>query len=190
MVVFVTDSKLSGQATVNDCGDSTNGHKKRPTPQELNSQMKKSLATFAGAITLTLAAGASATDYVQNYADIVKAADWNAMTTLTVNMNEFEYEFDTDLEFNAGQTYKLEIKNSGEKKHYFTAPEFFKNIATRKAQVNGQAEIKAPYFDALEILPGGQLDLYFVAHNKGEYQVICTIDDHQAEGMEETIIIK
>ncbi|MEH6823395.1 MAG: multicopper oxidase domain-containing protein [Motiliproteus sp.] len=150
--------------------------------------MKKSLATLVGAIALTLTAGASAADYVENYAEIVKAADWKAMTTLTVNMEEFEY--DTDLEFNAGQTYKLEIKNLGEKKHYFTAPEFFKNIATRKAQVNGQAEIKAPYFDALEILPGGQLDLYFVAHNKGEYAVYCTIDDHRDEGMEETIIIK
>jgi uncharacterized cupredoxin-like copper-binding protein len=150
--------------------------------------MKKTLSTLAGALALTLAASASAADYVKNYAEIVKAADWKAMTTLTVNMTEFEY--DSSLELKAGHTYKLELKNIGEKKHYFTAPEFFKNIATRKAQVNDQAEIKAPYFDAIEVLPGGQLDLYFVAHNKGEYPVYCTIDDHRDQGMEEMIIIK
>ena len=148
--------------------------------------MNKTLSTLAAA--MALAAGASADGHVENYAEIVKAADWKAMKTITVNMNEFEY--DADLELKAGQTYKLELKNLGEKKHYFTAPEFFKNVATRKAQVNGQAEIKAPYFTALEILPGGQLDLYVVAHTKGEYPVYCTIDDHRDQGMEETIIIK
>tara|TARA_R110002167_G_scaffold6671_11_gene31414 strand:+ start:11853 stop:12305 length:453 start_codon:yes stop_codon:yes gene_type:complete len=150
--------------------------------------MNKTLSTLAAAMALALAAGASADGHVENYAEIVKAADWKAMKTITVNMNEFEY--DADLELKAGQTYKLELKNLGEKKHYFTAPEFFKNVATRKAQVNGQAEIKAPYFTALEILPGGQLDLYVVAHTKGEYPVYCTIDDHRDQGMEETIIIK
>lgn len=150
--------------------------------------MKRSLSILAGALALTLAASASAADYVENAAEIVKAADWKAMTTITVKLSEFEY--DTYLELTAGKAYKLELKNVGEKKHYFTAPEFFKNIATRKAQVNDQAEIKAPYFDAIEVLPGGQLDLYFVAHNKGEYPVYCTIDDHRDQGMEETIVIK
>tara|TARA_R110002095_G_scaffold216016_1_gene211787 strand:+ start:415 stop:603 length:189 start_codon:yes stop_codon:yes gene_type:complete len=60
---------------------------------------------------LALAAGTSADGHVENYAEIVKAADWKAMKTITVNMNEFEY--DADLEFKAGQTYKLELKKSG-----------------------------------------------------------------------------
>ena len=148
-------------------------------------------------ITLIIAAALSVSgckvmqdDYVSNYAEIVKAANWDNMKTVTVELKEYEY--DGNLELEQGQTYKLEIKNTTEdnKKHYFTAPEFFKNIATRKAQVNGQAEIKTHYFTALEVLPGGQLDLYFVAQNAGEYPVYCTIDDHQKEGMEDIIVIK
>ncbi|MEH6472336.1 MAG: hypothetical protein V7752_13895 [Halopseudomonas sp.] len=150
--------------------------------------MNKTLITLAGALALAAATTTSAGDYVKNYKEVVKAADWKAMTTIVVNMNEYEYDT-TTLELTAGQAYKLELKNLGEKKHYFTAPEFFKNVATRKAQVNGQAEIKADYFTALEILPGGQLDLYVVAHNKGEYPVYCTIDDHRDEGMDDVIII-
>lgn len=151
--------------------------------------MKKTLIALAGVLAVSVAATASAADYVKNYKEIVKGADWKAMKTITVNMTEFEYEVD-DLELISGQAYKLELKNTGEKKHYFTAPEFFLNVATRKAQVNGQAEIKADYFTALEVLPGGQLDLYIVAHNKGEYPLYCTIDDHRDQGMEETIVVK
>lgn len=61
-----------------------------------------------------------------------------------------------------GQAYKLQLKNQGDKKHYFTAPEFYKAIATRKVQSNKDGEIKAPYFTALELMVNGQLDLYFV----------------------------
>ncbi|WP_207064013.1 hypothetical protein [Motiliproteus sp. SC1-56] len=150
--------------------------------------MKKTLTAVAGALVLSGASLVSAADYVENYKEIVKNADWDGMQTVTVNIDEFSY--DANLTFKSGQAYKLELKNVGEKKHYFTAPEFFKNIATRKAEVNDQAEIKADYFTALEILPGGQLDLYFVAHNKGEYEVYCTIDDHRDEGMDDVIVVE
>lgn len=150
--------------------------------------MKKTLTAVAAVVALAGSGLTLAADYVTNYKEIVEKADWGAMKTVTVNIDEYSY--DADLNFTAGQAYKLELKNIGEKKHYFTAPEFFKSIATRKAQVNDQAEIKADYFTALEILPGGQLDLYFVAHNQGEYEVYCTIDDHRDEGMEATITVK
>ncbi len=150
--------------------------------------MKKTLTAVAAAVALAGSSLTLAADYVTNYKEIVDQADWKAMETVTVNIDEFSY--DANLTFKAGQAYKLELKNIGEKKHYFTAPEFFKNIATRKAQVNDQAEIKADYFTALEVMAGGQLDLYFVAHNKGDYDVYCTIDDHRDEGMEATISVK
>lgn len=149
--------------------------------------MKKSLINLAVAMAISTLSLTVAAESVKQYQEMVKNADWQAMKTLTVNIDEFSY--DANLTLQAGQTYKLELKNVGEKKHYFTAPEFFKNIATRKAQVNGQAEIKADYFTAFEILPGGQLDLYFVAHNKGEYPVYCTIDNHREEGMEDLIAV-
>jgi uncharacterized cupredoxin-like copper-binding protein len=149
--------------------------------------MNKTLTALATVVAMSFAGVSLAADYVTNYKEIVKQADWKTMQTVTVNIDEFDY--DGDLNFKVGQPYKLELKNKGEKKHYFTAPEFYKSIATRKAQVNGQAEIKAPYFTALEILPGGQLDIYFVPTKRGKFATYCTIDDHRDEGMEETIIV-
>ena len=129
-------------------------------------------------------------DYVTNSKEIVKAADWKQMKTVTVKIAEHSYTPE-DLEFEAGQPYKLELVNVGKKKHYWTAPDFFKAIATRKAQSNKDGEIKAPYFLALEMMAeGGQLDLYFVPVNKGTYEIICTIDDHREQGMEGTVTIK
>ena len=127
---------------------------------------------------------------VANADALVKAADWAKMETVTVVLGEHHFT-PSDLKLKAGQAYKLELKNEGEKDHYFTAGEFFKNVAWRKVMVNKQAEIKAPYFLAFEPLKkGGQVDLYFIAVNKGTYPVICTIDDHREKGMEGTVVIE
>ena len=127
---------------------------------------------------------------VPNADALVKAADWSKIETVTVVLGEHHFT-PTDLKLKAGQAYKLELRNDGEKDHYFTSVEFFKNVAWRKVMVNKQAEIKAPYFLAFEPLKkGGQVDLYFVAVNKGTYQVICTIDDHREKGMEATVVIE
>lgn len=121
---------------------------------------------------------------------IVKAADWSKAETITVVMGEHHYT-PMDVRLTAGKPYKMVLKNEGDKDHYYTAAEFFKNIAWRKAMVNKQAEIKAPYFTAVEVLKKtGQLDLYFVAVNKGTYPVICTIDDHREKGMEGSIVVE
>lgn len=129
-------------------------------------------------------------DYVVNAKEHVDKADWKNQQVVTVTLEEHSYT-PQDLKFQVGKAYKLEIKNVGEKDHYYTAPEFFKAVAWRKAMVNKQAEIKAPYFSAVEVLKkGGQLDLYFVPVNKGTFKVICTIDDHREKGMEGTITVE
>ncbi len=131
---------------------------------------------------LLLPLTACAADYITNSDDIVKATDWDKMQTITVELDEHSYA-PQNIELKAGQPYKLELKNRGEKKHYFTAPEFYKAIATRKVQ-SRDGEVKAPYFKALEVLVEGQLDIYFVPVTKGEFPVYCTIDDHREQGME------
>ncbi len=131
---------------------------------------------------LLLPLTACAADYITNSDDIVKATDWEKMQTITVELDEHSYA-PQNIELKAGQPYKLELKNRGEKKHYFTAPEFYKAIATRKVQ-SRDGEVKAPYFKALEVLVEGQLDIYFVPVTKGEFPVYCTIDDHREQGME------
>ncbi len=119
---------------------------------------------------------------------VVEAADWGAMQTVRVLMREHEYE-PYELRFEPGQAYRLELVNEGQEKHYFTAPEFFRAIATRKVQSNRDGEIKAPYFLALEIMPGGQLDLYFVPVEAGEFALYCTIDDHREQVMEGVLVV-
>ncbi|MCB1889260.1 MAG: cupredoxin domain-containing protein [Rhodocyclaceae bacterium] len=154
-------------------------------------KLKALITTLALTTAATFAplAGA-ADDYITDADRIVKEADWNAMETVTVVFEEHHYTPE-NLTFKAGVAYKLELINEGEKHHYFTAPEFFRSIATRKAMVNGQAEIKAPYFKAVEVLKeGGQLDLYFVPVTKGTFPVFCTIDDHREKGMEGSIVVE
>lgn len=148
--------------------------------------MKKQLLLT---LTALIATNIMAADYVTNASDIVAAANWDKMKTIRVEMDEYAYSFD-DLVLEANQPYKLELVNKGEKKHYFTAPEFYKAIATRKVQSNKDGEIKAPYFTAIELMVGGQLDLYFVPVNTGEFEVYCTIKGHRDDGMEAFITIK
>ncbi|MBF0153191.1 MAG: cupredoxin domain-containing protein [Magnetococcales bacterium] len=132
---------------------------------------------------------AVAADYVVNSPEIVKAADWKTTEKVTVTFDEYSYK-PKRLVFKAGKTYQLILKNTGEKKHYFTAPEFYKSIATRKIQSDKDGEIKVPYLDAVELMVGGQLDIYFVPVTKGEYPVYCTIEDHQKQGMEGQLVIE
>lgn len=143
---------------------------------------------ITGLLVSVISAGYAAEDYVTNAGEIVNNADWEKMETVTVNLDEYSYDSESFV-FKVGQAYKLQLKNTGNKKHYFTAPGFYKAIATRKVQSDRDGEIKAPYFTALELMVNGQLDLYFVPVTRGEYPVYCTIDDHRDEGMESMLII-
>jgi uncharacterized cupredoxin-like copper-binding protein len=153
----------------------------------MNIRIVRTLAVSAVLFASTSAAVAQV-DYVANAAEIVAKADWKNLEVVTVTLEEHSYT-PQDLSFKVGKAYRIELKNIGEKDHYFTAPEFFKSVAWRKAMVNKQAEIKAPYFTAVEVLKSGQLDLYFVPVKVGSYKVYCTIDDHREKGMEGTITV-
>ena len=143
-------------------------------------------ALTAGCQTLPGAAG----DFVSDGAAIVKAANWDKMQTVTVTMEEHSYA-PMQLKLKAGQPYKIELKNIGDKDHYYTAPDFFKSVAWRKLMVNKNAEIKVDYVVATEVLKKtGQLDLYVVPVKKGSYTVYCTIDDHREKGMEGKIVVE
>ena len=127
--------------------------------------------------------------YVENAAQIVKGTDWSKMQAVTVKIKEFSFNPDT-LRFKKDAPYKLEIKNVGTEKHYFTATAFFKSVESRKVQSNTDGEIKAPYFTALEVFPGRQLDFYFVPVKKGSYYLLCTIEGHEEQGMHGKIVIE
>ena len=133
--------------------------------------------------------GCETDDYVSDAGRRVKAANWDKMETVEVVLTEYSYS-PNSLAFKTGVPYKLQIRNKGKSKHYFTAVKFFKAIATRKVQSNADGEIKAPYFSALEVFPGRSLDLYFIPVTKGNYALHCTIEGHEAKGMHGTIVIE
>ena len=146
------------------------------------------LATALG-LTLASATALAADDYITNAGEIVSKADWKAMQTVTVVLDEHSYSPEV-LTLEKDKPYKLVIQNKGQKDHYFTAPDFFKSIATRKAQTK-DGEMKAPYFSALEAYKnGGSIELFFVPVKSGSFPVFCTIDDHKEKGMEGKIVVK
>lgn len=147
----------------------------------------RSLAALVAVALMALSAKAWA-DYVRDAPRIVKAADWSKMETANVGMKEFSFTPST-LTFREGVPYKLVITNEGSSKHYFTAEEFFKAIATRKVQ-SQDGEVKAPYFSAIEVYPGRSMELYFLPVNKGTYELKCTIAGHALMGMRGQIKIE
>ncbi|MBD5801201.1 hypothetical protein AZOA_06080 [Azoarcus sp. Aa7] len=154
--------------------------------------MRMSLISLVAATILSAPFMAGAAEPVADAAAIVKAANWDAMETITVELAEHSFT-PQDLKLKAGQPYRLVIKNVGQKDHYYTATEFFKSVAWRKVQTpkpNG-GEIKAPYFTAVEAYKnGGSVELFFVTVNKGEFDVICTIEDHKDQGMYGKIVVE
>lgn len=124
----------------------------------------------------------------------VNFVDWNSAERVELKSIEhtdgtMSYE-PSHLEFVAGKPYILTMTQQGgnQEKHYFHTTDFYKKIATRKAQTV-DAEYKAAYFDDIELVLGGEIELYFVPVIGGTYELWCTITGHQAAGMEMTVDI-
>lgn len=138
----------------------------------------------------------------------VSNADWTGATEVTLTMVEnsdgtLAFSPNT-LTFTAGQPYILKIVNpaGNTQKHYFSTEgaaafvagqNFYQAIATRKIQTP-DAEYKAPFFKAVEMLvPGSsdrELEIYFVAVLPGTYAFYCEVAGHEALGMTGTITIE
>lgn len=161
--------------------------------------MRKSILSLAIA-SATVLSGCSATgghhtaapDYITNSAEIVKAANWNAMETINIELSEHDFD-PKHLKLKANKPYRFVIKNTGEADHYYTAGDFFKSVAWRKVMSSRPhgGEIKAPYFTAIEAFKkGGTVELFFVTVKTGTFDVVCTIDDHKEKGMTGTITVE
>lgn len=149
--------------------------------------MMETRRLVVAAIMAMLLAGCAELAYVRDSTERVAAADWTKMQTVEVGLGEFSFTPDR-LAFAREVPYRLVIRNAGSQKHYFTAPAFFRAIATRKVQAS-DGEIKAPYFSAIEVYPGRSLDLYFVPVTAGSYELECTITGHAGRGMTGTIVV-
>lgn len=118
---------------------------------------------------------------------------WDKAETITVELSEFK--FSPNLITLVKETaVKIVLKNVGAAPHYFTATDFFKQVATRKFQSKGtleqpkpDVEFKAPYFTAVELYPSKVAEAFIIPMEVGEFPVICTIAGHQEHGMVGTI---
>ncbi len=84
------------------------------------------------------------------------------------------------LELESGRPVTLTVVNPGDGRssggHYFTAPVLYRSVAWRKAET-GDAEYKAPHFDAFRVLrrdgTDNEVELYFVPMSAGTFSVYC-----------------
>jgi uncharacterized cupredoxin-like copper-binding protein len=177
---FTWSSSDEAVATVSSTGELT-------TVNGGSATISASTDGISGSATVTVDTPAKASDWVS-------AVNWDDKTIVEVNMVEdgaaLSYSPNT-LTFEAGRPYVLRIINAETNgKHYFS-PEgtsFYQAVATRKIET-ADAEYKAPFFDAVELLPGGTVDVYFIPVTAGTYDIICTITGHKEAGMTATATI-
>ena len=132
-------------------------------------------------------APASAEQYVANAAEFVSAADWDAAEKMTIELNEMSFT-PNDITMEAGKPYIVTLTNIGAVKHEFTASEFFRTVATRKAET-AQSEVKVPFFTEIEVFAGETVDLYLIPLIAGTYDLKCEIEGHFEAGMFGTITV-
>lgn len=88
----------------------------------------------------------------------------------------------------AGYKIRLVNPSANSASHYYTAADWYRTVVFRKAD-DGQAEIKAPYLSAVELLVGGSTVLFVVPTVTGTFQALCTIPGHAALGMQGTVVV-
>ena len=132
-------------------------------------------------------APSSSEQYVVNATEFVTAADWDAAEKLTIELSEMAFT-PNDITLEAGKPYVLTLVNIGVVKHEFTASEFFRTVATRKAQ-SAESEVKVPFFTEIEVMAGKSVDLYLIPLIAGTYDLRCEIEGHFEAGMFGTITV-
>jgi uncharacterized cupredoxin-like copper-binding protein len=94
----------------------------------------------------------------------------------------------SQLEFTAGQRYKLVLDNPSPEKHYFTAKDFADASWTQKVEAAG-VEVKGAIHE-LELKPGAVAEWVIVPQKPGQYGLRCTIPGHAEAGMVGQITIR
>ena len=126
--------------------------------------------------------------YVEDVAARVEAVDWTQSEIVTVDLSEFKFE-PTTLRFQEGVDYRLLLRNTGDRPHTFVSEGFFKAIAAEKL-ISADGMIATPYLQTIEVLPGSEKELRFVAVRQGTYDLECTVLLHALFGMEGKIVIE
>jgi uncharacterized cupredoxin-like copper-binding protein len=118
----------------------------------------------------------------------VAAADWDTKETVTIDLAEMSFT-PRDTVLKVGQPYVIEVVNKGTEKHEFTAEEFFKTIAFRKAE-DASGEFKGPAPLEVEVFAGQSMELFLIPTEAGVYDLVCLIEGHFEQGMFGTIAVE
>ena len=89
--------------------------------------------------------------YLQDAPARVAAADWSTAETVEVMLSEYAFA-PAMLTFEAGEPYRLVLRNGGSSDHTFTGPGFFRAIAAQKLGDAAQARRYAQ--QAVQLDPG------------------------------------
>jgi uncharacterized cupredoxin-like copper-binding protein len=100
---------------------------------------------------------------------------------VTVALKEYEF-VPSRLVFRHGVEYRLQLKNVGKEMHEFTAPEFLKAIRIESPGIVNREG------NEIDLPPGADKDLVFVAPRVGRYRLTCA--DHDWAGMVGSITVK
>jgi len=125
--------------------------------------------------------------YLENAADFVDAADWDAAKTVRIELGEMFFK-PKNISVEAGKPYVLELVNTGKVKHEFSAAKFFRSAATRKVE-SDSSEVKVPFFTEIEVLAGKTVKLFVIPVVPGAFEMLCELPGHREAGMEGTITV-
>ena len=125
--------------------------------------------------------------YIENAADFVDAADWDAARKVRIELGEMFFK-PKNVTLEAGKPYVLELVNNGDVEHEFTADKFFRSVATRKIE-SANSEVKVPFFTETEVFAGKTVELLVIPVIPGTFEMLCLIPGHREAGMEGTITV-
>ncbi len=108
--------------------------------------------------------------------------------------NELRF-FPDHIDLEAGKLYRLTLHNPSPSPHYFSSPEFVRNIFTQKILTLSPegtriSEVKGMILE-LEVYPGGTAQWWFVpVRDLSMGKLLCNLANHAEQGMVGRITIK
>jgi uncharacterized cupredoxin-like copper-binding protein len=112
-----------------------------------------------------------------------RAIDWSRAETIPLTLSNYHFTPER-LEFQQGRAYRLQLVNNSNSTHTFTSEPFFTGNSV-------QAGLGMPIAAfGVEIAPGEQKDLFFVATAPGPYEFECSKFPHRMLGMTGQIIVR
>jgi FtsP/CotA-like multicopper oxidase with cupredoxin domain len=105
----------------------------------------------------------------------LSTADWSRAETIPLTPSNYHFAPER-LEFQQGRSYRLHLVNSSSSTHTFTSESFFTG---NSVQAGPGMPIAA---SGVELAPGEQKELYFVATAPGSYEFECSKLPHRRLG--------